>query len=348
MHLAVVLISRNQEWNINRLIESVLDGTSCVSSTEIVLVDSASTDSTIDVACDYPISVLCLHPDQPLTAAAGRYVGYKYTTSELVLFLDGDMELCHGWVEEALQVILFRPDVAVVTGEIIDLPKTAGPDYKPPLKATDADLSIEVPCGRGAALYRRSILEQVGTFNPYIYSDEEPELCLRIRHAGYRILRLGHPIAYHYSDPAGRLSTLVGRWRRKLYLGPGQNLRYHMGGELFWSYLRERGYGIVPILALTIGLITFLWSFWFGQEICFNLWLLMLVVIIVIDAYRKHSLYGTIASLLERALTVDGTIRGFFLKPLDPDTYPAKLDVFKIGSPHRKHQHAGQMGSTSN
>jgi hypothetical protein len=65
----------------------------------------------------------------------------------------------------------------------------------------------------------------------------------------------------------------------------------------------------------------------------------MFIGIIVMDAYRKHSLYGTIASLLERALIADGTIRGFLLKPLDPDSYAAKLDVIKIASPNGKHQH---------
>jgi len=43
-------------------------------------------------------------------------------------------------------------------------------------------------------MYRRAVLEEVGTFNPYLNSDEEPELGLRIRHAGYRILELDHPI----------------------------------------------------------------------------------------------------------------------------------------------------------
>ena len=62
----------------------------------------------------------------------------------------------------------------------------------------------------GAAMYRRSTLEEVGPFNPWMHSDGEPELCVRIRHAGYRILKLGHPIAYHYSDPDGIISTAVG------------------------------------------------------------------------------------------------------------------------------------------
>jgi glycosyltransferase involved in cell wall biosynthesis len=88
--LSVVLISKNQEWNIARLVESVLKETDRLPAREIVLVDSASTDRTIEIAAQYPISVLRLCPKQRLTAAAGRYVGTKQTRGGLVLFLDGD------------------------------------------------------------------------------------------------------------------------------------------------------------------------------------------------------------------------------------------------------------------
>jgi glycosyltransferase involved in cell wall biosynthesis len=327
--LAVVLISKNQAWNITRLVESVLRETAWVSSREIVLVDSASTDKTVDIACHYPINILRLWHDQHLTPAAGRYVGYTHTMGDYVLFLDGDMEFCQGWLEQAFRIIQSRPDIAVVTGQVVDLPKTAGSDDKPHLAKTNTDAPIEVLHGGGAAMYRRSVLEEVGTFNPYLYSDEEPELCVRIRHRGYRILQLGYPIVYHYSDPKEALFTLVNRWRRNLYVGPGQNLRYLLRTEMFWPYLKERGDGCVPALGLAASVISFLWSLKTNQWLWFSMWLLMLVVIVVGDAYRKRSFYQTFVSLLKRLFIVDGTVRGFLLKPLSPGSYPARLDVIK-------------------
>lgn len=330
--LAVVLISRNQEWNIARLIESVLSETLSIPATEIVLVDSASTDRTIDIAGHYPINILRLRPDQRLTPAAGRYVGYKNTTGELVLFLDGDMELFPGWLEKALRFCRNNLDVAVVTGQIVDLPKTAGADDKPPMANMDVDTFSEVRQGGGAALYKRLVLDEIGPFNPYLHSEEEPELCVRIRHAGYRVIRFQYPIAYHYSDPQGALSTLVGRWRRNLYLGAGQVIRYHLGSKTFWLYFKERGYGCAPILGLTVGLVSFLASVRSRQWIWFSLWLLALAGIIVRDVFRKRSLYRTAFSLLMRTFVIDGTVRGFLLKPLDPDNYPGRLDEIKPAS----------------
>src|SRR5512146_1980330 len=90
--VTVVLITCDQEWNVCRLVRSVLDDPSTVER-EIVLVDSASTDSTVALALEYPISVVRLRPGQPLTAAAGRYLGHLRGTGDATLFLDGDMEL---------------------------------------------------------------------------------------------------------------------------------------------------------------------------------------------------------------------------------------------------------------
>lgn len=331
--LSIVLISKNQAWNIARLIESVTQESACASSVEIVLVDSASTDQTVKLADRYSITILRLWPDQRLTPAAGRYVGYKYTMGDLVLFLDGDMELHPGWLKKALQVVQDRHDIAAVTGQVIDLPKVVRADDKPPQAKQSMDAATEIPYASGAAMYRRSVLKEVGTFNPHLYSDEEPDLCIRIRHAGYRVVRLQYPIAYHYSDPKGSLSTLVGRWRRKLYLGAGQNIRYHLGDEILWPYLKERGYGCTPGLGLIAGLISFLWSFRSGQRTWFGLWCLLLLTIVAGHAYQKRSLVRTISSLLERLLILDGTIRGFLIAPLDPNGYSARLDVIKLANP---------------
>ena len=328
--LSVVLISKNQEWNIARLVESVLRETDRTLTREIVLVDSASTDRTTEIAARYPISVLRLCPEQRLTAAAGRYVGTKRTTGDLVLFLDGDMELCEGWLDQALGAMQARPDVAVVCGMVIDRPKaihTPTAEHLEPL-STDAT-GVDVPQGGGAAMYRRSVLERVGTFNPYLYSDEEPELCLRIRHAGYRVLRLPHPIAFHYSAPAEALSTLMGRRSRNLWLGFGQNIRYFSGSPLLWPYLRERGWAVAPALTLCVGAFALAASGLTGQWGWLALWGACVTIITIAIAIRKRSLMRAFFALSRRLLVLDGTVRGLLLEPHDPAGYPGRYDVIQ-------------------
>jgi len=327
--LAVIMISRNQSWNIGRLINSVIQETGGFSKKEILLVDSASTDDTIRFAIEYPIKIIRLHPDQRLTAAAGRYVGLKNTESEYVLFLDGDMEIFPGWLNRALEVIHQDPKIAAITGERIDLPRqTAMKDPPvPPIIADDYGIVVR-KCG-GAALYRRNLLNKVGSFNPYLYSDEEPELCLRLRLAGYKIIKLQHPISYHFTEPPVSVKTKFARWKRNLYLGAGQNLRYHWGEKIFWLYLKERGYGIAPIFGITISLGSLLWYFITGATIALQVVGSAFLLFILADLVKRRSLPKTVASLFERLFIVAGTIKGILLKPYPIEAYPNKYDRVK-------------------
>jgi glycosyltransferase involved in cell wall biosynthesis len=326
--LSVVLISKNQAWNTARLVESVLKETERLPAREVVLVDSASTDRTTEVAARYPIAVLRLRPDQRLTPAAGRYVGYAQTTGDLVLFLDGDMELCEGWLEQALDVMGSQPDVAVITGRVIDRPLHAA-EPAGDIAARGVGDAVDVPHGGGAAMYRRSVLEQVGTFNPYLYSDEEPVLCLAIRHAGHRVIRLARPIVFHYSAPVEAFSTLLGKRSRKFFLGFGQNLRYFYGSPLFWPYLRERGWAAAPAVMILAGLVALAASWLAGQWAWLALWVLGLLFLVITITIRKRSLSRALFAIFGKMLILEGTVRGLSIAPLDPTGYLASYDVVR-------------------
>jgi glycosyltransferase involved in cell wall biosynthesis len=334
IELSVVLITKNQAWNIARLIESVLQATVAIPSKEIILVDSASTDETAELAGGYPISVVRLKPG-PLTPAAGRYIGYKRTQGEFVLFLDGDMELLQGWLEDALRDLRGAPRAGVMmSSKIIDLlPPTAAEKTPPPVKVRTSapkEVSYASFVAGGAALYRRSVLEQVGTFNPHLKSDEEPELCLRIRHAGYRILLLDYPIVRHYTIAQETISGLLGRRRRKFLMGVGQCVRYHVGSKLLLPYVRERGmWSLMATLWLATGLGAALWSLIARDFIWIGLWILVLVLLIAGAAWRKRSLRRAMLSVFHRLLMVEGLFRGFLMKPLPPGSYPQNAEVIR-------------------
>ncbi|MBC7876525.1 MAG: glycosyltransferase [Anaerolineales bacterium] len=330
MDLSVILISKNQGWNIKRLIESVFIGADAVVSKEVILVDSASTDDTISIARNYPIRIIQLLSDQRLTSHAGRYIGYKNSLGDLILFLDGDMELCKGWLEQAMIVLKNNPDAAIVNGQWIDLPTTTPHDDKKHLELRNySQADVEITEVGGAAMYKRSVLKEVGPFNPHLYSDGEPELSVRVRHAGYRIIRVGHPIAFHFSDPSDAISTLFKRWKRNLWLGMGQNMRQHLGTALFWPYVKERGYGCLPLIGLLVGIICIISSIVTGSWFLFIVWSSLLILLIILELLVKKSLYRTIYGLIQRILVVDGTVRGFFIKPMNPETFPDKYEIIQ-------------------
>jgi glycosyltransferase involved in cell wall biosynthesis len=334
IELSVVLISRNQAWNIARLLKSVLQETSAISSAEILLVDSASTDETVGLASRHPISIVRLQPGAPLSPAIGRYMGYKRTEGDFVLFLDGDTELIPGWLARALRVIRKEPRVGAVTGRVINLPTSAVADHMPQIEKVGRSAPREVLWGSydggGAALYRRSVLEQVGTFNPYLRSDEEPELGLRIRHAKYRILELDYPIVRHYNDAPDTISTALGRRKRGFLLGPGQSVRYHLHDPLLWPYIRERGpWSFSAAFWLIVGFAFLFGGLLFREVIWFSSWILGSGVLIVAAAWRKRSLRRAFVCAFHRLLMVEGLLKGFMRKPFRADHFSANADVIK-------------------
>lgn len=327
MSVAVIPIVRNQAWNVPTLVESVLaemerEGI----QPEVVLVDSASDDGGPAIASTYPIRVLALDDTEPLTAAAGRHVGYLNTTGNYLLFLDGDMELIPGWLAEAVEVLDFDPEIAAVSGKRIDVlpgePATALVEAaREDVLKSEVSLR-EIPHGGGAALYRRSALDEVGSFNPFIVSDEEPELCIRLRfQGGYRIVALTSPHVIHYSQPPEEFATLIGRARRRLYVGSGQCIRYLWGTSLLWPYLKERGFGLLPGVVLLLGLMALGVLFAAGNAVPLLLWLGVVASAVALDAARKRSVHQALLSGLRRILHFTGTIRGLWMPAPPASSY---------------------------
>jgi glycosyltransferase involved in cell wall biosynthesis len=334
MELSVVLITKNQAWNISRLIESVLRETSNVSSKEIILVDSASTDETISLASHYAVNIFRLKAGQRLSPAIGRYVGYKQTSGEYVLFLDGDTELILGWLPHALYTMRARPDAGAVTGVVVNLPTSSA---NQPKSATVPKTRPAPPrevrwCsygGGGVALYRRSALERAGTFNPNLNAEEEPELGLRIRHRGYRMFQLDYPVVYHYNDAPVAISSVLSRRKRNFHVGTGQAARYHLGTKLFWRWLKERWWGPASALLLASSFVAILLSLIMRDLRWFGAWMLGLCLLVACVALRKRSLRGGMVAAFNWVVMADGFFRGIMMKPLPPESFHANLEVVK-------------------
>ena len=325
--LAVVLITRNQSWNVSRLVRSVQERTAEL-ATALVLVDSASSDDTVQIARDLGLRVIELDGSQRLTAAAGRLAGQQASASEYLLFLDGDMELVDGWLEPALAALEQDERIAGIAGQVIDLPLPDASGTPAPIgrvnshqAAARSDM-VEAPFVGGAALYRRSALESVGSFDAGLYSEEEPELALRLRAAGYVLMMSGAPMVLHYTAPTDRLATTVARWRRNLFLGAGQVVRKHLGRPTLWIWLRERGFWIPPVAALLFLLAALsTWSLT-GRPTWTIVWIATMAAVVAGLSWRRRSLVGAAHTLLKRLVYLDGFIRGFFLYPVGTAASP--------------------------
>lgn len=209
MRIGAVVIGRNEAARLRSCLESTLPQVD-----HLVYVDSHSTDDSVALAQSLGVDVVELDTRQPPNAARARNAGWQRLRElapeiELVQFIDGDCELAPDWIAHAVAVIESKPQLAVVTGRLREQYREHS------VYNRLCDLEWDRPAGEaqecgGIALIRMAALIEQGGFNPAMIAGEEPELCVRLRAAGWKIERISAEMALH--DAA---MTRLGQWWKR-------------------------------------------------------------------------------------------------------------------------------------
>jgi glycosyltransferase involved in cell wall biosynthesis len=217
MSVGIVVIGRNEGERLKRCLASVM-----AAAERVVYVDSGSTDGSVDAALKIGAEVVNLDTSTPFTAARARNEGFRRLGEtapgvDFVQFVDGDCEICPGWLAAAVAAFEARPDVAIVAGQLHE----RHPERSIYNRLGDLEWNFfapgEVVSVGGIFMIRRSIFAAVGGFNPTVPAGEEPELCQRVIGAGWRLLRLKDDMAWH--DLA--MTRFAQWWRRQVRNGYG-------------------------------------------------------------------------------------------------------------------------------
>ncbi|WP_082477399.1 glycosyltransferase [Rhizobium sp. Leaf371] len=212
--VAVVVIGRNEGA---RLIACLRSLGACITRT--VYVDSGSSDGSVAAARDLGATVVQLDITTPFTAARARNAGFqaamaRWPDTAVVQFIDGDCTLDAGWIGTARDFLRDRPSVALVFGRRRErFPETSvfnalcDREWSgPPGKALE--------CG-GDILIRADLFRQMGGYRSDLIAGEEPELCVRLRAAGWSIWRLDCEMTQHDAD----IHRFGQWWRRAVRSG---------------------------------------------------------------------------------------------------------------------------------
>ena len=252
----VVAIGRNEGERLKRCLASARQAET------VVYVDSGSSDGSVAWARAQGIEVVELDIAAGFTAARARNAGLRRLKQlspqlQLVQFVDGDCELAEGWLAAGIAFLGQQADAAAVFGRR----RERHPERSIYNRICDAEW--DVPLGRvracgGDVMMRVAALDQVGGYRDDFIAGEEPELCVRLRAAGWAIWRIEAEMTRH--DAA---MTRFGQWwRRNVRSGYAFALGRSAHGappERLWVWESRRAWlwGIWLPLAAALAVIAF-------------------------------------------------------------------------------------------
>lgn len=205
----IVVIGRNEGDRLKLCIASV-----ALTDGHVVYVDSGSTDGSADWARQQGVSVVDLDLSKPFTAARARNEGFKRLLQlapdvPWVQFVDADCELLPGWLDAAQSFLTAHADVAALCGRL----RERHPERS--VYNLLCDMEWQAPPGEarstgGIAVMRSTALSTAGGYREDLVAGEEPELCVRLRQAGWKVWRLSRDMALH--DAA--MTNFAQWWKR--------------------------------------------------------------------------------------------------------------------------------------
>ena len=144
----------NEEGNIARCIEGLLNQTH--RPDEIIIMDDFSTDRTVEITSQYPVTVH-ISEKRIHSIAASRAEGTYLAKNNFILSTDGDTVLALDWIEMALDD-LEPDDVIAVTGR-------AAPLYPSPISSFFAAYANTQHKGRGYnTMFKRNFCTVEGCY----------------------------------------------------------------------------------------------------------------------------------------------------------------------------------------
>jgi GT2 family glycosyltransferase len=238
----VVVIGRNEGERLRRCLEAP-----ALKDVPRLYVDSASSDGSPALARSLGWEVAELDASRPLSAARARNEGFQRLLERVpdldaVQFVDGDCVPAEGWIEQAARELEARADAAIVAGRLRERNPEASVYNRLCALEWDVPLGDAENCG-GIALVRTSAFRQAEGFRAGLIAGEEPELCLRLRRAGWKIRQIDAEMASHDAD----MTRFSQWWKRTVRTGQGyaQSTALHgmrfFGrmnlGILFWALI---------------------------------------------------------------------------------------------------------------
>lgn len=205
--VSIVTPVLNRKVLLRELIESLWEQTLDPSRYEIIIIDDCSSDGTPAMLAELQQRSPCRFVYRAMPSHGGsvrsRNEGVKLASGRIIAFTDSDCRVTPGWLELGLSAFEADPDIAFVTGPILNKPDQRVTFFSVGGNALPDENPI-YPLAN--AFYRKDVFWEVGGFDesvwlvainttPVEYSDID--LAYRVFARGYRNKYLPDLVVYH-------------------------------------------------------------------------------------------------------------------------------------------------------
>ncbi len=223
MLISIIITVRNEEQNLPNLMDSLVVQEQPL---EIIIVDSASEDRTLNIARNYarrfPFVRIYEHGG---TRGESRNFGAEKATGDALAFIDGDCIAQHGWIAE-MRKGLESGDI--VAGKTIHIGNQAFEDLdRVELYYKGFDLTFP-SCN---LVYKKKVFDGIKGFDPWFRTAEDIDLNYRAVDGGANLIYNENALVYHRTR-----SNLFGFFKQAFWNGFGRKQLTLRHGGLWNNY----------------------------------------------------------------------------------------------------------------
>lgn len=262
---AVVIVNWNGEQFIEQCLTALMAQT--IAPHEIILVDNASTDGSLDIVRRFP-SVRLLAQDQNTGFARGNNLAINAVAAdtEWVALLNPDAFPEPRWIEEFLASAQCNPQFDIFGSKLLNaanpmLLDGAGDAYHVSGRVwrmgqgvsvsahPESEREVFSPCAAAAIYRRRALLEVSGFDEDFFCYVEDVDLGFRLRLAGHRCLYVPQSVVHHVG------SGTTGGQHSDFSV-------YHGHRNLVWTFVKDMPgvlFWLLLPLHLLLNLVSIIW-----------------------------------------------------------------------------------------
>lgn len=226
--VSIIVVTWNRKNDVIRCISSIKEND--YSNYEILVVDNASTDGTIDAIKNTFPDVVLVANNKNLMAAGGRNVGINIAKGEYLLFIDSDNVIDKQMISELTKVLSSDKKIGMVGPKMFYLSEvnrliyagakishlTGKTTYEGNNKLDNGEYNQMKETGHipNVFMVKKSVQSLVGVFDEkYKIMYEEADFAQRIINEGFKIIFVPQAITYHdvpfYSKANNKSDLLI-------------------------------------------------------------------------------------------------------------------------------------------